>query len=81
MGDAVRGYNGAADDSTPYFLFVEAVSARFSAQQVVDQIFSDVQEEKEISDLEEEVSEEEVGEEYNPEYDASSSNEAERETF
>lgn len=68
-------------------LFAEAMGARFSAQQVVDQIFSDVQEEQENNDLEEEeVSEEEDGEEYNPEHDASSSDEeeipqAERETF
>lgn len=87
MGNAVRGYKGAADDSPPSSLFAEAMSARFSAQQVVDQIFSDVQEEQENNDLEEEeVSEEEDGEEYNPEHDASSSDEeeipqAERETF
>ncbi|XP_051522644.1 piggyBac transposable element-derived protein 4-like [Myxocyprinus asiaticus] len=87
MGNAVRGYKGAANDNTPSSLFAEAMSAHFSAQQVVDLIFSDVQEEQENNDLEEEeVSEEEDGEEYNPEHDASSSDEeeipqAERETF
>ena len=78
MGNAVRSYKGAADDSPPSSLFAEAMSARFSAQQVVDLIFSHVQEEEENSDLEEEeVSEEEDGEEYNPEHDASSSDEEE----
>jgi hypothetical protein len=87
MGNAVRGYKGAADDSPLSSLFAEAMSARFSAQWVVDPIFSDVKEEQENNDLEEEdVSEEEDGEEYNPEHDASSSDEeeipkAERETF
>ena len=47
-------------------LFAEAMSARFSAQQVIDPIFSDVQEdvqeEQENNDLEEEeVSEEDFG--------------------
>ena len=36
MGNAVRGYKGAADDSPPSSLFAEVMSARFSAQQVVD---------------------------------------------
>ena len=45
MGNTVRGYTGAADDSPPNSLFAEAMSARFSAQQVVD-LISDVQEEQ-----------------------------------
>ena len=81
-----RLYKGAADDSPPISLFAEAMSARFSAQQVVDLTFSDVQEGQENNDLEEEeVSEEEDREEYNPEHDASSLDEeipqAERDIF
>ena len=64
MGNAVRGYKGAADDSPPSSLSAEAMSACFSAEQGVDLIFSDVQEEQENNDLEEEeeVYEEEDGE-------------------
>ena len=81
MGNTVRGYKGAANGST---LFAEIMSAHFSAQQVIDLIHSDVQEEQE-NHLEE-ISEEEDGEEYNPDHDESSSDEeeipqAERETF
>ena len=62
----------------PSSLFAEAMSAHFSAQQVENQIFSNDQEEQENNDLEEEkVSEEEDVEEYNPEHDASSSDEEE----
>lgn len=77
MGNAVRSYNGSIDDSTTScLLFAEAMSARFSALQVMDLIISDAQEEQENNYLqEEEVSEEEDGEEYNPEHDASSSDE------
>jgi hypothetical protein len=39
MGNAVRSYKGAADDSPPSSLFAEAMSAHFSAQQVIDMIF------------------------------------------
>ena len=64
MGNAVRGYKGAANDSPSSSLFAKAMRAHFSAQQVVDQMFSDVQEQQENNDLEEEeVSEEEDGEE------------------
>ena len=51
MGNAVRGYKGAADDSPTSSLFADAMSARFSAQQVVDLIFSDIQEEPENNDI------------------------------
>ena len=39
MGNAVRGYKGAADDSLHGSLFAEAMSARFNTQQGIDQIF------------------------------------------
>lgn len=74
MWNAVRGYKGDADDSNTSSLFAGAMIARCRAQQVVDLIFSDVQEEQDNNDLEEEeVSEEEDGEEYKPKHDASSS--------
>jgi hypothetical protein len=63
MGNTVRGYKGAADDNRPCSLFAEAMSTRFSAQQIVYLIFSHVQKEQENNDLEEEdVSDEEDGE-------------------
>ena len=52
MRNAVRGFKGAADDSSPSSLFSEAMSALFSGQQVVDLIFSDVQEEQDNNYLE-----------------------------
>lgn len=62
MGNPVRGYKGATVHSTPTSLFAEVMSAHFSTQQVIDQIFSDVQEEQQNNDLEElAVSEEEDG--------------------
>lgn len=73
--------------TVPRILCAEAMSARFTAEQVLEQIFSNVQQDSSDSEEEvEEVSEEEDGEEYNPEHDASSSEEeeipqAERETF
>ncbi|KAK0141279.1 hypothetical protein N1851_021722 [Merluccius polli] len=62
------------------------MTARFTAEQVLEQIFSNVQHDNADSEEEvEDASEEEVGEEYNPEHDASSSEDeipqAERETF
>lgn len=46
--NAVRGYKGAAGGSTPSSLFAEAMTTRFSTQQVVDLIFffSDVHKEQ-----------------------------------
>lgn len=53
------------------------MSARFSDAQVREMVTSGDLPEQESNDLEEEVSEEEDGEEYNPEHDASSSDEEE----
>lgn len=55
------------------------MTVRFTAQQVLEQIFSHVQQDYSDSEQEEaeDVSEDEDGEEYNPEHDASSSSEDE----
>ncbi|MEQ2230990.1 hypothetical protein ILYODFUR_034829 [Ilyodon furcidens] len=82
-----RGYKGAADNRTPNSVCAEAMSLRYTAEDAVELIFSDVQQDNSDSEEEaEDVSEEEDGEEYNPEHDESSSEEeenpeAERETF
>ena len=71
MGNAVRGYKGPANDSSPSILCWShdctfqcptGLGSQLSDLQVVDLIFSDVQKEQEYNDLEEEVSEEEHGE-------------------
>ncbi|KAL7848920.1 hypothetical protein SRHO_G00205430 [Serrasalmus rhombeus] len=81
-----RGYKGAADNRTTNSVCAETMSVRYSVEEAVELIFSDVQQDNSDSEEEvEDVSEEEDGEEYNPEHGESSSeeenHEAERETF
>ena len=80
----LRCDKGAVDHSTPNSLCAAAMKrAHYSVEQALEQIFENVQEDNSDSEEEEEVSEEEDGEEYNPEHDASSSDEEEmpQETF
>ncbi|MEQ2246477.1 hypothetical protein ILYODFUR_038863 [Ilyodon furcidens] len=81
-----RCYKGAADNRTLNSVCAEAMSVRYTAEDAVELIFSNVQQDNSDSEEEvEDVSEEEDGEEYNPEHDESSSEEenpeAEKETF
>lgn len=70
-----RDYKAAADDRTPNSL---TTSVRSSAEEALELIDSDVKDNSDSEEELEDLSEEEDGEEYNPEHEGSSSEEEEK---